>query len=143
MRNVYHRFVSLLKMSPLQQCFLHNYFVNANQQLSFFISGTSTVKTQNVHKKLISILAKIIPNNTIIPGKYQVLPFTSKICKLAHLVANIFDLFYNILSLNSRSNPDVNALCNKHFREIYTAKLESKRGNKCNNMVFQRDSGCR
>ena len=45
------------------------HFVTSGQQPGFFISGTSEVSTQGIYKTSNSIIAKIHPNNTILPGK--------------------------------------------------------------------------
>ena len=48
---------------------LFTHFVCANQQLGFFISETSTVNTQSVHKTSKSVIAEMNLTNTTSPVK--------------------------------------------------------------------------
>ena len=45
------------------------YFVGADQQPGFIISGTSTANSQNVHKISKLIMTEIHPNNIVLPGR--------------------------------------------------------------------------
>ena len=63
---------------------LFTHFVRANQQLGFFISETSTVNTQSVHKTSKSVIAEMNLTNTTSPVKRpSVAILTSEIFKFA------------------------------------------------------------
>ena len=85
---------------------LFTHFVRANQQLGFFISETSTVNTQSVHKTSKSVIAEMnLTNTTSLVKRPSMAILPSEIFKFAQDWWSKFLNYFMIHSLKTLDSP--------------------------------------